>query len=143
MTPKHIHEYIKARPNSSIAVCRCGSFKFTKHAKGQTIRAVTAKKNPQPCEYCRLLSDKYLSSTGKREKRHVRARFKLHLKAVHKNPVTTKTVRAMKLAHRLAMGIFKATRNYKIPVPLPKRTPPIVKEYVQMILDANDIKWKV
>lgn len=96
------------------------------------------------CEYCKLLTGVYNRARGYREMRRAKARIRLHLKTHGKmlpNMPMDKKVKALKLATRLAYRIFKHANQFGYAIPLPKRTPALVRKYVKMILDANHIKW--
>jgi hypothetical protein len=104
--------------------------------------------NPQRiCEYCRLLAHKYSFATSREEKRRILARFKLHKKAMHgaiKNPLSSKTKRrAARIAGKLAYRIWRSVKTKGYAIPVPKRTPKIVKKYLRIALSANGIKWTV
>lgn len=61
-----------------------------------------------------------------------------------KNPISSKTKRrAMRLASKLSYRIWQSVKSKGYAIPVPKRTPKLVKKYVRMILKANRIKWRV
>lgn len=97
-------------------------------------------KNPS-CEYCHLLQSLYVRAGGPKDKRHIRARLKLHYKAMHRNPPSSRKIKAMKRATRLAYKVYTHIKQTGVVLPLPARTPRLVKKYVKFILDANDIRW--
>lgn len=78
-------------------------------------------------------------------------KFTEHRKAFHwvkvrgrkiRNPVVSRRkIKALKMATKLAYRIYKHYQTFGAAVPIPKRTPPLVKKYIRMILDANNIKW--
>lgn len=60
-----------------------------------------------------------------------------------KNPPTKAQVKAMKLAHSLAYRIWHHVKHQGYAIPVPERTPKMVKGYVQKILKANGIDWNL
>lgn len=60
-----------------------------------------------------------------------------------KNPPTKNQRRAVRLAQKLAYRIWQHVRSKGYALPIPKRTPKLVKKYVRVILKANRINWKI
>jgi hypothetical protein len=59
-----------------------------------------------------------------------------------KNPFSSKTKRrAARVAGKLAYRIWQHIKSKGYALPVPKRTPKLVKKYTQKILAANGIKW--
>lgn len=65
----------------------------------------------------------------------------LGYRVVRSNPPPRRKIRALKLAGRLAYRIYQHVKSEGYALPIPKRTPALVKKYVKLILDANGIKW--
>ena len=60
------------------------------------------------------------------------------------NPISSKTKRrAARVAGKLAYRIWTSVKKRGYAIPVPKRTPKIVKTYVRHILKANQINWKI
>lgn len=58
------------------------------------------------------------------------------------NPFSSKTKRrAARVASKLAYRIWQHIKTKGYALPVPKRTPKLVKKYTQKILAANGIKW--
>jgi len=115
---------------------------YGKYAPPHQVKAVPlSNKNPQPCEYCKLIHASYMKAVTPKEKRRAMARLRLHVKQVHKNPPPRRKIKYLKLAGKLARGVYNHVKTHGTVIPLPKRTPAIVKKYVGIILDANGIKY--
>ncbi len=60
--------------------------------------------------------------------------------AIH-NPPSKRKIKALKLAGRLAWRIYREIKDKGYAIPIPRRTPVLVRKYVKIILKANGIKW--
>lgn len=59
------------------------------------------------------------------------------------NPPSKTHRRAIRVASNLAYRIWRQVKSRGYALPLPKRTPKVVRKYVRIILKANRINWKV
>lgn len=60
------------------------------------------------------------------------------------NPFSSKTKRrALRVGSRLAYRIWQHVKSKGYALPVPKRTPKLVKEYAKKILKANGINWTI
>jgi hypothetical protein len=60
-----------------------------------------------------------------------------------RNPPSKTQRKAMKLAGKMAYRIWHHVRHQGYAIPVPARTPKLVKTYVQKILKANGIDWSL
>jgi hypothetical protein len=51
--------------------------------------------------------------------------------------------RALRVAHKMAYRIWQHVKSKGYALPVPKRTPKLVKHYMRKILRANKIKWVI
>jgi len=77
-----------------------------------------------------------------------RETFKRYLKAFPvaiptKNPLSPRQVKAMRLADKIARRIYHASQAWGVQIPVPRRTPKLVKRYLRFILKTNGIQWKI
>lgn len=97
-------------------------------------------KNPQQiCEYCRLIDAEYRKARTPKEKRRALARFKLHKRALHKNPPSKTRIKIARVAYKLAFKLYKHFKTSGVPRYVTNRIPSSVKPYVLDILAFNGV----
>lgn len=98
-------------------------------------------KNPQTsCEYCKVIDAAYRQASTPKEKRRALARFKLHKRALHRNPPSKMRVKMARVSGKLAYKLYKHFKTSGVPQFVWKRVPASIKPYVKVILEANNVK---
>jgi hypothetical protein len=83
-------------------------------------------------------------NTAEEEKRLAEVMYELKMRRALKNPLSSKTKRrAVRVASKLAYRIWQHVKSKGYALPVPKRTPKLVKEYARKILKANGINWTI
>lgn len=144
---QHVFNMANSQQETRNALAR-----FIKHRKTVHRIKIPPIKNPMDyCKECYKLQRLFAWARRHDAMKKFYKKFTEHRKAFHwvkvrgrkiRNPVVSRRkIKALKMATKLAYRIYKHYQTFGAAVPIPKRTPPLVKKYIRMILDANNIKW--
>ena len=99
-------------------------------------------KNPEynVCDYCRVIAHSYGRAQTAKERRHARARFRLHRKVLHTNPLSKRTRMNLKRAEVLARRLYHHFKGRGVPGFIVKRIPDGYRGIVEDILKYNGMR---
>lgn len=80
-----------------------------------------------------------LGRTAK-ERRHERARLKIHFKTVHKNPASSRRIKIARIAVKLAYRLYQKFKDDGVPQYIIDKIPAEIRPYVVMTLEASNVK---
>lgn len=92
------------------------------------------------CEYCRLLNSLYTQADSKKARRRILARFKLHRKALHQNPLGGTRRLAIKAGIKTAKVLYSHFKNKGVPSFVMNKIPGSYRSIVEEILKYNGVK---